>query len=263
MAPRKHTSSNKTAEITQDANNLRNMVEEQNELIHGQARLLEQLVKEHQDRAGSSSMSRNPELVELRQMMASQIEESRGHARIIETLLKRLNNQEQQNHGNNDNGVRNNPHNGDPVGPGIGNLNNQLVNIEPLYERFRKQHPPVFEGFSDPLVAKEWLRSIEDIFNFTRLNDHERVLCAIYMLRKDAQFWWDVFKQTLNVEALVWEEFKAVFNHKYFHPAVLQDKVKEFNNLCQGNLSVTEAIKRFDQLARLVPHLVIDEREQV
>ncbi|KAL5553968.1 hypothetical protein UlMin_041370 [Ulmus minor] len=88
-----------------------------------------------------------------------------------------------------------------------------------------------------------------------RLNDHERVLCAIYMLRKDARFWWDVVKQTLNAEALVWEEFKAVFNHKYFHPAVLQGKVEEFNNLRQGNLSVTEAIKRFDQLARLVPHL--------
>ncbi|KAL5573969.1 hypothetical protein UlMin_023566 [Ulmus minor] len=90
-----------------------------------------------------------------------------------------------------------------------------------------------------------------------RLNDHERVLCAIYMLRKDARFWWDVVKQTLNAEALVWEEFKAVFNHKYFHPAVLQGKVEEFNNLRQGNLSVTEAIKRFDQLARLVPHLQV------
>ncbi|KAL5549395.1 hypothetical protein UlMin_004626 [Ulmus minor] len=239
------------------------MVVEQNELIRGQARLLEQLVKERQDRAGSSSMSGNPELVELRQLMASQTEESRGHARIIETLLKRLNDQEQQNHGNNDSGVRNNPQNGDPVGPGIGNLNDQLVNIEPLYERFRKQHPPVFEGSSNPLIAEEWLRSIEDIFNFMRLNDHERVLCAIYMLRKDARFWWDVVKQTLNAEALVWEEFKAVFNHKYFHPAVLQGKVEEFNNLRQGNLSVTEAIKRFDQLARLVPHLVTNERERV
>ncbi|KAL5554728.1 hypothetical protein UlMin_042129 [Ulmus minor] len=241
MAPRKYTRSNKTAEITQDVNNLRNMVEEQNELIRGQARLLEQLVKERQDRARSSSMSGNPELVELRQMMVSQTKESRGHARIIETLLKRLNDQEQQKHGNNDSGVRKNPRNGDPVGPGNGNLNNQLVNIEPLYERFRKQHPPIFEGSSDPLVAEEWLRSIEDIFNFMRLNDHERVLCAIYMLRKDARFWWDV----------------------YFHPVVLQGKVEEFNNLCQGNLSVTEAIKRFDQLARLVPHLVTDERERV
>ena len=99
-----------------------------------------------------------------------------------------MNDQEKQNHGNNDSGVRNNPQNGDPVGHGIGNLNNQLVNIEPLYERFRKQHPPIFQGSSNTLVGEEWLRSIEDIFNFMRLNDQERVLCAIYMLRKDTRF---------------------------------------------------------------------------
>ena len=96
-----------------------------------------------------------------------------------------------------------------------------------------------------------------------RLNDQERVLCAIYMLRKDAQFWLDVDKQTLNAEALVWEEFKAVFNRKYFHYVILQGKVEEFNNLHQGILSVTKVIKRFDQLARLVPHLVTNEREWV
>ena len=94
MAPRKHTSSNKTVEIIEDMKNLRNMVQEQNELIRGKAGLLEQLVKERQDRAGSSSMSGNPELVELRQMMVSQTEKSHGHAQIIETLLKRLNDQE-------------------------------------------------------------------------------------------------------------------------------------------------------------------------
>ena len=65
MAPIKSTNPNKTAEITQDVNNLRNMVHEQSDLIRWQARLLEQLVKERQDHAGSSSMSRNPELVEL------------------------------------------------------------------------------------------------------------------------------------------------------------------------------------------------------
>ncbi|KAL5572535.1 hypothetical protein UlMin_022132 [Ulmus minor] len=151
----------------------------------------------------------------------------------------------------------------EPVGPGNGNLNNQLVNIKPLYERFCKQHPHVFEGSFDLLIAEDWLRSIEYIFNFMRLNKHERVLCAIYMLQKYARFWWDVVKQTLNAEALVWEEFKMVFNRKYFHPAVLQGKVKEFNNLRQGNLLVTEVIKRFNQLARLVSHLVTDERERV
>ena len=121
-------------------------------------------------------------------MMVSQIEESRRHARIIETLLKRLNDQEQQNHGNNDSGVHNNPLNGDPIEPGNGNPNKQFINIEPLYKRFHKQHPPVFESSFDPIIVEEWLCSIKDIFNFMRLKDQERVLCAIYMIQKDARF---------------------------------------------------------------------------
>ena len=93
-----------------------------------------------------------------------------------------MNDQEHQNHEKNESGVRNNPPNDDLIDPENGNPNNQLDNIEPLYERFRKENPLVFEGYSDPLVAEDWLRSIKDIFNFMRLNDQERVLCAIYML---------------------------------------------------------------------------------
>ena len=77
MAPRKYTRFDKTTEITQDVNNLRNMVHEQSDLIRGKAQLLEQLVKERQDRTGSSSMSGNSELVELQQIMVTQTEESR------------------------------------------------------------------------------------------------------------------------------------------------------------------------------------------
>ena len=43
--------------------------------------------------------------------------------------------------------------------------------IEPLYERFRKQEPLSFEGTTDPLVAEEWIRSIERILDFMMLTD--------------------------------------------------------------------------------------------
>ncbi|KAL5575240.1 hypothetical protein UlMin_016939 [Ulmus minor] len=89
--------------------------------------------------------------------------------------------------------------------------------IEPLYERFRKQGPPSFEGTTDPLVAEEWIRSIERILDFMMLTDQERIMCATYMFIKDAP---------------------------------------EFKNLQQGNLSVDEVVRQFDQLARFCPHLV-------
>ncbi|KAL5539212.1 hypothetical protein UlMin_043620 [Ulmus minor] len=115
--------------------------------------------------------------------------------------------------------------------------------IEPLYERFRKQGPPSFEGTTDPLVAEEWIRSIERILDFMMLTDQERIMCATYMFIKDARYWWDVAKQTRDLTTLSWTEFVQMFNRKYFSPTVLLCKEAEFNNLQQGNLSVDEIVR--------------------
>ena len=92
--------------------------------------------------------------------------------------------------------------------------------LEPLYERFRKQGPPVFEGNTDPLVAEEWMRSMETIFEFMQLNDHEKVSCATYMLKKDARYWWDIIRQSRAPAQMLWTEFQTLFNNKYYSTAV-------------------------------------------
>ncbi|XP_060962018.1 uncharacterized protein LOC133032169 [Cannabis sativa] len=58
---------------------------------------------------------------------------------------------------------------------------------ELLAERFRKQHPPEFEGGIDPVVAEEWMSRIERILQMLRVDGNDRVKCASYMLRKDAR----------------------------------------------------------------------------
>ena len=63
------------------------------------------------------------------------------------------------------------------------------IRQEPLYERFGRMKPASFEGSTDPLEAEEWLSSIETILDFMELSDRERVLCASYMLKKDARHW--------------------------------------------------------------------------
>ena len=37
-------------------------------------------------------------------------------------------------------------------------------NSEPIYQRFRKQHPIDFMGGDDPYIAEEWIKSLEVIF---------------------------------------------------------------------------------------------------
>ncbi|XP_060957680.1 uncharacterized protein LOC133029209 [Cannabis sativa] len=101
---------------------------------------------------------------------------------------------------------------------------------ELLAERFRKQHPPEFEGGIDPVVAEEWISRIENILQMLRVDGNDRVMCASYMLRKDARIWWE------------------------------QRKVDEFTGLVQGSLTVTEYAQKFDRLAKFAPDLVPTDR---
>ncbi|KAL5583355.1 hypothetical protein UlMin_015797 [Ulmus minor] len=94
------------------------------------------------------------------------------------------------------------------------------------------------------------------------LTDQERIMCATYMFSKDARYWWDVAKQTRDLTTLSWTEFVQMFNRKYFSPTVLLCKEAEFNNLQQGNLSVDEVVRQFDQLARFCPHLVSTDNDR-
>lgn len=61
-----------------------------------------------------------------------------------------------------------------------------LVQQEPLYVRFQRMHPPEFNGVTNPLVAEEWLSSIQVVLEFMNLMDLEKILCASYVLKMDA-----------------------------------------------------------------------------
>ena len=50
---------------------------------------------------------------------------------------------------------------------------------EPVYERFRKQKPPTFDGHVDPATAENWVKKMQQIFNYMQLSDSERVACAV------------------------------------------------------------------------------------
>ena len=43
---------------------------------------------------------------------------------------------------------------------------------------------------------------VEKIFEFARIDDEEKVKCAVYMLRKDSRIWWEVVKKSRDVAAI-------------------------------------------------------------
>lgn len=57
---------------------------------------------------------------------------------------------------------------------------------EPLYDRFRKHHPPTFEGRTNLLRVEQWLGTIPSILDFIKVEGNDRVACASHMLREDS-----------------------------------------------------------------------------
>ncbi|XP_062100009.1 uncharacterized protein LOC133805879 [Humulus lupulus] len=95
------------------------------------------------------------------------------------------------------------------------------------------------------------------------LNDCQRVSCAIYLLKMDAQIWWDVIKQTRDLNTMTWAEFIQAFSKKYYSATVLATKVDEFVTLVQGNLSVTDYAQKFDRLEKISSEVVPTETLRV
>ena len=117
-------------------------------------------------------------------------------------------------------------------------------------------NPPVFEGTVDPAVAEEWVSTIEKIIEFVQIEDVEKVKCAMYMLRNDARIWWEAVKKNQDVATMTWAEFLREFNSKYYSQAVINSKVAEFTRLRQGNMSMLEYVRQFDQLWKYAPDMV-------
>ena len=55
---------------------------------------------------------------------------------------------------------------------------------------------------------------------------------------------------------MTWERFRELFYGKYFTDAMRASRRVEFANLKQGEMSVAEYIRKFDELSRYIPHMV-------
>ena len=62
---------------------------------------------------------------------------------------------------------------------------------------------------------------------------------------------------------MTWVDFVYEFNKKFLNPTILSAQQTEFRNFKQDNMTVAEAIMKFEQLAKLCPYLVTTEEQRV
>ena len=69
--------------------------------------------------------------------------------------------------------------------------------------------PNTFHPTNDPIMATDWLRSIEKDLILCECTDTEKVSFASYFLEGLAAKWWGTYHSTHTCDTLTWKEFKG------------------------------------------------------
>ncbi|CAN6216464.1 unnamed protein product [Urochloa humidicola] len=131
-------------------------------------------------------------------------------------------------------------------------------------QEFMTHRPPTFSHSADPLVADDWLKTVEKMLNIVQYSDREKVLYASGRLEGIAGDWWDAYTAAhANAETITWQEFTNSFRNHHIPAGLMKLKKKKFHALKQGGMSVSEYRDRFIQLSRYAPEDVdSDEKKQ-
>ena len=62
---------------------------------------------------------------------------------------------------------------------------------------------------------------------------------------------------------MTWADFVYEFNKKFFNPMALSAQQTEFLNFKHDNITVVEAVRKFERFAKLCPYLVPTEEQWV
>src|SRR3954470_2694301 len=118
-----------------------------------------------------------------------------------------------------------------------------------MLTRFLRLRPTKFSGTTDPMVANDWLRSVNKDFVTVGCTDAEKIRFAAHLLEGPAATWWDNFQITTPIDEVTWAIFEDGFRTAHISSGVMNLK-KEFHNLKQRHRGVAEYIEEFNYLAR-------------
>ena len=72
-----------------------------------------------------------------------------------------------------------------------------------------------FEGTSDAIVAKQWLKKVVATFDDMSLVDELKLKVAIRLLDKRASVWWENLRSRAHTQ-LTWTDFLKEFDEEYY-----------------------------------------------
>jgi hypothetical protein len=110
----------------------------------------------------------------------------------------------------------------------------------------------------------DWLKTIKKKLQVVQCNNRKKVLFASHQLEGPAVDWWGAYVEAHEEpESINWQEFKNSLCSHHVPLGVMKLKKKEFEDLKQGSMSVSEYVTRFTQLSCYAPDNVdMNEKKQ-
>jgi hypothetical protein len=110
----------------------------------------------------------------------------------------------------------------------------------------------------------DWLKTIDKKLQVVQCNNREKVLFASHQLMGPVVDWWDTYVEAHEEpESINWQEFKNSFRSHHVPLEVMKLKKKEFKDLKQGSMTVSEYVTHFTQLSRYaLDNVDTDEKKQ-
>ncbi|XP_070043069.1 uncharacterized protein [Nicotiana tomentosiformis] len=131
-------------------------------------------------------------------------------------------------------------------------------------EIFGRLQPLSFSGATSE-DAQDFLDKCQRTLHTTSILETSGVSFTTFQFTRDAFIWWEAYERSKPVGAapLSWHEFSVLFLEKFVPQTRREELRRQFKQLCQDVLSVTQYEMKFLELPRQVVWLVLTERESI
>ncbi|KAL5734064.1 hypothetical protein ACOSP7_031925 [Xanthoceras sorbifolium] len=131
-------------------------------------------------------------------------------------------------------------------------------------EQLVRYRPTDFHGRKDEdaSAAEYWFERTDRILEQMHCTPEERLECAVSLLQEDAYQWWTSVIQSVRPEDRTWELFQKEFRRKYVGRIYLDHMKREFTNLRQRQMIVTEYKIEFVSLSKYTRDMVATEADK-
>ncbi|KAI3716982.1 hypothetical protein L1987_68248 [Smallanthus sonchifolius] len=148
--------------------------------------------------------------------------------------------------------------------------NNETDNAPPAhgcdYKSFKACDPPVLTGKKDAVATFDWVIRMEATIRLSECRSDQVVKFAANSLREEASHWWEGVRQAKGseiVDAMMWADLKTLVIKNFCPRNEIENVEREFLGLKAGNMTHRQYTTRFNEPARLVPHLVTTEERKI